>query len=121
MSWFSNLEHAVLGAITGKTASPIVDNPTTPLEQAVNQLGAATASTLSSTTTVVKQAATSTVQGYLVNSIGNVGAEIADTALEGLAATAISKMSASSNKTEEEVAALLGSFLKSFTAAPTAA
>ena len=114
MSWFSNFVHAALGAVMGQeTPTPIVESPTTPIEIAVNQAGAAASTALSAATTTVKQEATSTVQGFLVNSVGAVPAEFVDSALEGLAVTALSKMSSSSNKTEADIANLVGDLVTS--------
>lgn len=122
MSWFSNFLHGVIDAVGGQEEpGPIVNNPSTPIEVAVNTAGQAATQAISETTSVVAQEAGKTVNSYLTTSVGNVGAQFADAALEGLAVSAISKMSGSSNKTEAEIATLLGGFLKSLVPAPAAA
>lgn len=90
MSWLSGFVGSFVSGLSGGAAVPTPSHPNQqPLVDALNQVNAAGA-TIGQTVT---QAAETAVNGYLQTTIGPLGAELADVALDALIASASAKKS----------------------------
>ena len=117
MSIFSRIVDAVKNELTGAKPQPIIDSPKTPIESLVNASASGIQSQTNDAAQNIVAVAKATAQQFMTSTVGAVPTAIADASAAALASAAISQMSTSSNKTEEQIGEWLHTALAEFEAA----